>query len=118
MPYETIRDEGESEMKFKDRVNGYAHLKIILKPIKELLLRIVVEVNSEDCPEEFLLAAAEGMRETGATGVVKGYPVLGIEIVISKARYHERDSTVTSFHYGGKHIFRHFLLENKIVVID
>jgi elongation factor G len=96
---ETIQKRVESEGLFEKELGDkkhHGHVKLILEPMErgggvEIVRRLKEE---EAIPEELLLAMEDGLRESLLSGVVAGYPVIDIRIVIAGGNLKEGETTV------------------------
>ncbi len=57
-------------------------------------------------PKEYIPAVAEGIREAANSGILAGFPVLGVRADIFDGSYHEVDSSEMAFHIAGSMAFK------------
>ena len=57
-------------------------------------------------PREFIPSVATGARNTARTGVLAGYPVLGVLVELLEGKYHEVDSSQVAFEMAGSLAFK------------
>ena len=57
-------------------------------------------------PREFIPSVATGARNTARTGVLAGYPVLGVLVELIDGKYHEVDSSQVAFEMAGSLAFK------------
>ncbi|MFW6335615.1 MAG: elongation factor G [Phycisphaeraceae bacterium] len=57
-------------------------------------------------PREFIPSVATGARNTARTGVLAGYPVLGVLVELIDGKYHDVDSSQVAFEMAGSLAFK------------
>lgn len=57
-------------------------------------------------PKEFIPAIEQGVRRAAKQGVVAGYPVVDVEVMLLDGSYHERDSSSFAFELAGGAAFK------------
>ena len=102
---ETISSPSSSQTKFVKQSGGrgqYAHVEIEIQPNEqgkgnEVISKIVGGV----IPKEYIPAVIKGIEEGLTTGVVAGYPLVDVKVVIVFGSYHEVDSSEIAFKICG-----------------
>lgn len=99
---ETIGKKVEVEGKFIQQTGGhgqYGHVWIILEPFKGK-----EPVTFEDAivggkiPKQYIKSVEKGIRETAATGVSGGYPLIDIKVTLVDGSTHPVDSSDLAFY--------------------
>lgn len=84
----------------------YAKVKIEFSPKAEGSenedLEFVSEIKGGSIPKEFIPGVQKGIESVLGTGVVAGFPVLGIKATLVDGSYHEVDSSVLAFEIAGR----------------
>ncbi len=98
---ETIVGETTAEGKFVRQSGGrgqYGHVVIDLMPL-ETGGGFVFEnkVVGGSIPKEFINSVESGLKEAAMNGVLAGYPVVDIKVVLKDGSYHEVDSSELAF---------------------
>ena len=57
-------------------------------------------------PKEYIPSVADGIREAANSGILAGFPVLGLRADIYDGSYHEVDSSEMAFHIAGSMAFK------------
>ena len=57
-------------------------------------------------PKEYIPSVADGIREAADSGILAGFPVLGLRADIYDGSYHEVDSSEMAFHIAGSMAFK------------
>ncbi len=96
---ETIRNTAEAEYTHKKQTGGsgqYAKVKLRVEP-KEGDFEFANEVFGGAIPKEFIPAIEKGVTESLEAGVLAGYPMSGVKVVVYDGGYHEVDSSEMAF---------------------
>ena len=64
------------------------------------------EITGSTLPREYYRPIEHGAREAAANGVLAGYPVTDIKIVLTDGSYHEVDSSEMAFNVAGSMAFK------------
>jgi elongation factor G len=121
---ETIRKTVESEGKFVRQTGGrgkYGHVYVRLEPMgedREKDYEYAVEVVGGTVPKEFFGAVDKGIQERMTTGVLAGYPIVGIKAVLFDGSYHDVDSDELSFKMAGSIAFRQGFMKADPVLLE
>ncbi|MFZ5854090.1 MAG: elongation factor G [Chloroflexota bacterium] len=102
---ETIRRPAEGNGRFVRQTGGkgqYGHAVIRLEPLpKGGGYEFVDKIVGGTIPREFIKAVEAGIRETLATGVYAGYPMVDVRAILFDGSYHEVDSSEMAFKIAG-----------------
>lgn len=98
---ETITKPGEAETKYVKQSGGrgqYAHVCLEIEPNEagkgnEIINKIV----GGTIPKEYIPACIKGIEDGLATGVVAGYPLVDVKVLITFGSYHDVDSNEMAF---------------------
>ena len=103
---EAITKTAESEGKFVRQTGGhgqYGHVVISIKPLltEEGLpsrdIEFESKIVSNAIPREYIPSVERGVRDALGTGVLAGYPVMGIKVTLIDGSYHSVDSSDLAF---------------------
>ncbi len=106
---ETIQKRVESEGLFERELGEKKHfgrVKLLLEPKDRGGGIEIIRQPAAAIPEEFLAASEEGIREALLSGVLAGYPVIDIRIVILGVEMKEGESTVLGSKIAAASAFR------------
>lgn len=79
-------------------VGEYARVKLALEPTPEDYGHTFVGVRERGIlPENFIEAVEQGVRNSTAAGVLEGFPVIGMRVLLVDAAAHDTDSTPLAF---------------------
>ena len=120
---ETIQKRVESEGIFERELGDKKHfgrVKLLLEPRRRgegvAIVRRIEEGTA--VPEEFLGAIEEGLHEALLSGVIGGYPVIDIRIIILEAGLKEGESTALGFKVAASAAFRDGCLKAEPILLE
>ena len=119
---ETLTRPADGEMKYAKQTGGrgqYGHAKIHLFP-GEPGTGYVFEndVVGGAIPKEFIKPIDEGIKEALTRGVLAGYPIDDVRIVLYDGSYHDVDSSEMAFKIAGSMAFQDAAKKAKPVLLE
>ena len=107
---ETIRKEADAEGKYIRQTGGsgnYGHCKIRLGPSEPGKgYEFLNEIKGGAIPKEYIKPIDQGIREAMETGVLAGYPMVDITVVLYDGSYHDVDSNEMAYKIAGSMAFK------------
>ena len=107
---ETIRKTVEQEGKFVRQSGGrgqYGHVWLRLEPREPGTgYEFVNEIVGGVVPREYIPAVSKGIQEQMENGVIAGYPVVDVKVVLFDGSYHDVDSSEMAFKIAGSMGFK------------
>jgi len=97
---ETIRSTAEYDYTHKKQTGGsgqYARTKLRVEPIPGKGFEFENEIRGGNIPREFIPAIEKGVREALEGGILAGYPMVDVKVVVYDGAYHEVDSSEMAF---------------------
>ncbi|MDD5012879.1 MAG: elongation factor G [Candidatus Pacebacteria bacterium] len=98
---ETIEIPSEAESKYVKQSGGrgqYGHVKIKVEPKKRGEgFEFINEIKGGAIPREYIPAVEKGIKEAMSKGVVAGYPIIDMKVVLYDGSFHEVDSSEIAF---------------------
>ena len=102
---ETIKTDTDAEAKYIRQSGGrgqYGHIKIRLEPQEAGAgFEFVNEIKGGVIPSEYIPAIEKGAKEAMQKGVLAGYPMVDVKVVLYDGSYHEVDSSEAAFKIAG-----------------
>lgn len=99
---ETIGKKVEVEGKFVQQTGGhgqYGHVWITLEPLKgEEPVIFEDAIVGGKIPKQYIRSVEKGIRDTAATGVAGGYPLIDIKVTLTDGSTHPVDSSDLAFY--------------------
>jgi elongation factor G len=108
---ETITQKTTEDFEYSQLMGGknhYARVTIDIEPTQPsegIEFESKIPPNST-IPPEFIAAAKQGIIETSSGGILSGYPLLGIKILLKRVSFREDDSTEMAFKIAGSMAFK------------
>ena len=97
---ESITKATDGEGKFVRQSGGhgqYGHVKLKMEPLEKGEYEFVNAIVGGAIPKEYFNAIESGAKEALQSGILGGYPVLGVKITLYDGSYHDVDSSEMSF---------------------
>jgi len=119
---ETLTRPADGEMKYAKQTGGrgqYGHAKIHLYPGEPGTGYIFEnDIVGGTIPKEFIKPIDEGIKEALTRGVLAGYPVDDVRIVLYDGSYHDVDSSEMAFKIAGSMAFQDAAKKAKPVLLE
>ena len=107
---ETITAVARTEYKHKKQTGGhgqYGHVLLRLEPLDRTEgFQFGTEVVGGSVPKEYFPAVEKGVVKTLSEGVVAGYPVVDMKVVLYDGSFHDVDSSGISFEIAASYAIR------------
>jgi elongation factor G len=81
-------------------------------------LQFVNEITGGNIPREFIPAVEKGFKNSLANGVLAGYPLVGLKVILKDGSYHAVDSDALSFEICARNAYREALPKCKPVLLE
>jgi elongation factor G len=119
---ETLTRPADGEMKYAKQTGGrgqYGHAKIHLFP-GEPGTGYVFEndITGGSIPKEFIKPIDEGIKEALTRGILAGYPIDDVRIVLYDGSYHDVDSSEMAFKIAGSMAFQDAAKKARPVLLE
>ena len=106
---ETIRGSAEAEGRFIRQTGGhgqFAVVKLRVEPraggdLEADPVTFDVKIKGGAIPQEYIPSIERGVRDAAAAGIVTGYPLIDISVIVTDGRFHEVDSSEIAFEAAG-----------------
>ena len=124
IPYrETIKGKSDVQGKHKKQSGGhgqYGDVKIKFEPRNdgEFDLDFVDKVVGGAVPRNFIPAVEKGLRECMSSGVLAGYPVVGVKATLYDGSYHPVDSSEMAFKIAASIAYKKGLESAKPILLE
>jgi elongation factor G len=110
---ETFSKSADVEGRYVKQSGGrgqYGHCKIKFEPMdandKDKTYEFVNSIVGGVIPKEYIPAIDNGIQEAMQSGIIGGYPVLGVRAVLYDGSYHDVDSSELAFKIAGSMAFK------------
>jgi elongation factor G len=119
---ETLTRPADGEMKYAKQTGGrgqYGHAKIHVFPGEPGTGYIFEnEVTQGAIPREYIKPVDEGIKEALTRGVLAGYPIDDVRVVLYDGSYHDVDSSEMAFKIAGSMAFQDAAKKAKPVLLE
>merc|ERR1712070_27069 len=121
-----ITSSAEIDYTHKKQSGGsgqYARVKLTFEP-KDLAeednmdFEFVSDIKGGAVPKEYIPGVQRGIESVLGSGVVAGYPVLGMKATLTDGNYHDVDSSVMAFEIAGRSAAREGLRKAKARLME
>ncbi|MBV32251.1 MAG: elongation factor G [Porticoccaceae bacterium] len=121
---EAIQNRCKIEGKFIRQSGGrgqYGHVWIKFEPTEDSS-RVGLEFKNEivggTVPREYISAVAKGVEEQMQSGILAGYPLLGLKATLYDGSYHDVDSSEIAFKIAGSLATKKLADEGSVVLLE
>ncbi len=122
VPYrETIRASVKVEGKHKKQTGGhgqYGHCWLRIEPLADKDFEFDEEIFGGSVPKQYIPAVEKGVKEAMVEGVLAGYPVTNVKVVLYDGSYHNVDSSEMAFKIAAAQAFKKGALQAKPVLLE
>ena len=121
---ETFTKEVNVDSKYAKQSGGrgqYGHCKVIFTPMDpngEETFKFESTVVGGAIPKEYIPAVGEGIEEAAQSGILGGFPVLGVHANVYDGSYHEVDSSEMAFHIAGSMAFKDAMKKGGALLLE
>ncbi len=119
---ETIRKRTRVEGKFVRQSGGrgqYGHVWLEVEPLEHGQGYIFEnKITGGAIPKEYISSVDGGIKEAMLNGVLAGYPVIDVKVILVDGSYHDVDSSEMAFKIAGSMAFKKAVLQANPVLLE
>jgi elongation factor G len=125
---ESISSEVDHREVYKKQTGGrgkFADIRFSIGPVdadfdgsKTGGLQFINEITGGNIPREFIPAVEKGFKASMTNGVLAGYPLVGMKVVLTDGSYHNVDSDALSFEICARNAYREALPKCKPTILE
>ena len=121
---ETFTKAVDVDSKYAKQSGGrgqYGHCKVHFEPMDangEELFKFESTVVGGAIPKEYIPAVGEGIEEAAQSGILGGFPVLGVKATVYDGSYHDVDSSEMAFHIAGSMAFKEAMQKAGAILLE
>lgn len=119
---ETVAREAVAEGRYIRQTGGrgqYGHVWLRVEPLpRGTGFEFVNQITGGVIPSEFIPAVEKGVREAMDTGVLAGYPVVDVRVVLFDGSYHEVDSSELAFKLAAEIAFKEACKQAGLILLE
>ncbi|MGA8742376.1 MAG: elongation factor G [Terracidiphilus sp.] len=107
---ETIRKHAEAEGKYIRQTGGsgnYGHCKLRIEPNEPGKgYEFINEIKGGSVPREYIKPIDQGVQGALELGILAGFPIVDVKVILFDGSYHEVDSNEMAFKFAGSIAFK------------
>ena len=107
---ETIRKTAEAEGKYIRQTGGsgnYGHCKLRVEPnTPGAGYEFINDIKGGVVPKEYIKPIDQGVQGALELGILAGYPIVDVKVILFDGSYHEVDSNEMAFKFAGSIAFK------------
>ena len=121
---ETFTKAVDVDSKYAKQSGGrgqYGRCKVHFEPMDangEELFKFESTVVGGSIPKEYIPAVGEGIEEAAQSGILGGFPVLGVKATVYDGSYHDVDSSEMAFHIAGSMAFKEAMQKAGAILLE
>ena len=121
---ETFTKAVDVDSKYAKQSGGrgqYGHCKVHFEPMDanaEETFKFESTVVGGAIPKEYIPAVGAGIEEAAKSGVLAGFPVLGVKATVYDGSYHEVDSNEMAFKIAGSMAFKEAMQKAGSILLE
>jgi len=111
---ETVSAVGRGEGRFVKQSGGkgqYGHVALEIRPYADGVFKFESRLPGGQLEREYVDATEHGVKAALEAGVLAGFPVTGVHVVLYHGTQHPVDSTSIAFEIAAQHAFRAAMLK-------
>ncbi|NET38028.1 MAG: elongation factor G, partial [Cyanothece sp. SIO1E1] len=95
----------------------YAQVKGRLEPCQETFL-FENQVVNDAIPSQLIPACEQGFRDGLITGWLKGYPIMGVRVILEGGSYHAHEASEMTFRFAAKQGFEQGFAQAQPAILE
>lgn len=119
---ETVAARGEVDYTHRRQlgaVGQFARVKLVVEPSDAGPgLVFVNKVGADTLPKEFVTGVQKGLEAARTSGVVAGYPVVGVRVELVDGTFHDVESSAQAFEIAARAALREGLAKARPVLLE
>jgi len=118
---ETITRRASFDYTHKKQTGGagqYGRVIGYIEPLKDRSYEFIDQVKGGKIPREFIPSCDKGFRQAMARGILTGFPVTGVKVVLTDGQDHPVDSSDLAFQTAAREAFRQAYLRANPVILE
>jgi len=118
---ETITNESESNFKYVKQTGGkgqYAHTYMRIEPNTGKGFEFIDKVKGGNIPAEFIPSVEKGIKKTLARGIISGFPVVDVKVVLLDGSHHPVDSSDMAFQTCASMSFKEAFMKGNPILLE
>ncbi len=76
------------------------------------------KLNKKDLPKEFVEAIGEGVLEAAPGGIIAGYPLTNIKVLLERAKFIEEEASEVAYKIAAAHCIREACSKARVAILE
>jgi elongation factor G len=118
---ETVTGEAESNYRHVKQTGGkgqYAHTVLRIEPNEGKGYEFIEKIRGGVIPAEFIQSVDKGIRKTLEKGILAGYPVVDVRVVLLDGSFHAVDSSDMAFQTCASIAFKQAFMKASPILLE
>ncbi len=118
---ETITAEEEINYKYSKQTGGkgqFAHVVFRIEPNEGKGYEFVDKIKGGAIPNEYIPSVDKGIRKTIEDGILSGFPIVDVKVVLLDGKYHPVDSSDQAFQTCASIAFKQAFLKATPILLE
>ncbi len=118
---ETITTEADEDYRHAKQTGGkgqFAQTYIRIEPNEGLGYEFIDRVKGGNIPSEYIPSVDKGVRKTMERGILAGFPVVDVKVVLHDGKYHPVDSSDFAFQNCAAQCFKNAFLKASPILLE
>jgi elongation factor G len=119
---ETVLAQAEGHFEYSREISGknqFGYCRLEVAPIEEdTKVEVEREYKSRELPAEYYQAIEDGILESVPGGVLSGYPMHSVKVIVKDIRYLEESSNEVAYKIAAANAFRKACQSSRIVLME
>jgi len=119
---ETVKEKAQAEGRYIKQTGGRGQYGVVLLEIEPLKpgegFIFEDKIVGGAIPKEFIPAVEKGVKEAAEKGVISGYPMVDIKVILRDGSYHEVDSSELAFKIAASVAFKEAAIKANPVLLE
>ncbi len=118
---ETLGTEVVSDYKHSKQSGGkgqFAHTILRIEPNEGKGYEFISKIKGGAIPEEFIQSVNKGIQKTIAKGIIAGFPVVDVKVVLVDGNFHAVDSSDMAFQTCASICFKNGFLKSSPILLE
>jgi len=117
---ETITRSASFDYTFKRQVGSSSQYARVIGRLEACAEPFLFEnqTSAEAIPPQFIPACEQGCRDAVKTGWLKGYPIVGVKVILEGGSFHPLESSEMSFRYAARQGFEQGFAQSNSTILE
>ncbi len=118
---ETLTTEKQLRFRYAKQSGGrgqFAEIEFRIEPNQGKGFEFINQIKGGSIPQEYIPSVQKGIEKTISEGVLAGYPVVNVKVVLIDGKYHPVDSSDFAFQTCASILFKDCFMKAKPILLE